>query len=84
MATSKLIEAADAVDKEKNKSKVKEYFETLNLNDFNLGGVEIVEEDFEAMAEKLNKNTDVKNVVEEYLYNVRKILDEELEDIEEE
>ena len=80
IATAKLIEKAE---KNNNLRKVKEYFETLNLNDFDLGGVEIVEEDFETMAEKLNKNTDVKDVVEEYLYDVRKILDEELEDIEE-
>lgn len=63
--------------------KVKEYFNTINLNRYDLGGCEIGEDDFETIAERVDsgKGT-VENVTDGYLYEVREILDEGLEDLE--
>lgn len=63
--------------------KVKEHFKTINLNRYDLGGCEFVEEDFETIAERVDagKGT-IENVTADYLYEVREILDEGLEDIE--
>lgn len=63
--------------------KVKEYFKTINLNRYDLGGCEIAEEDFKTIAERVEagKGT-IESVTDDYLYEVRKILDEGLEDIE--
>jgi hypothetical protein len=61
--------------------KVEEYFKTVNLNDYDLGGVEIVEEDYEEIANKINSTgNSLKDVVDEYLYGIREILDESLDD----
>lgn len=79
LATAKLIEATE---KNKNIREVKEYFKTLNLNDFDLGGVEIVEEDFERMAEDLNKGNSVKSVVDDYLNYISFVLNQDSETIE--
>ena len=64
--------------------KVKEYFETINLNRYDLGGCEIGEDDFETIAERVDagKGT-IESVTDDYLYEVREILDEGLEEIEE-
>lgn len=64
--------------------KVKEYFDTINLNRYDLGGCEFGEEDFETIAERVDagKGT-IESVTDDYLYEVRDILDEGLEDIEE-
>ena len=64
--------------------KVKEYFNTINLNDYDLGGCEISEEDLETIAERVDagKGT-VESATDDYLYEVREILDEGLEDVEE-
>ena len=64
--------------------RIKAYFETVNLNDYDLGGVEITEEDFEEMLAELEKGgKDVKTVVDDYLYGVRAVLDAGLPDEEE-
>ena len=76
---------------------VEDYFFCLNLNSYDLGGVEFVEEDFETILnrihleiEKLTKENKSFNIneilekkVDEYLYEIREILDEGLEDVEE-
>lgn len=72
----------EATEKSKNIREVKEYFKTLNLNDFDLGGVEIVEEDFERMAEDLNKGNSVKSVVDDYLNYISFVLNQDSETIE--
>lgn len=72
----------EATEKSKNIREVKEYFKTLNLNDFDLDGVEIVEEDFERMAEDLNKGNSVKSVVDDYLNYISFVLNQDSETIE--
>lgn len=64
--------------------KVKEYFDTINLNHYGLGGCEFQDDDFEIIAERVEagKGT-IESVTDDYLYEVREILDEGLEDIEE-
>lgn len=63
--------------------KVKGYFETINLGDYDLDGCEITYENFETIAERVNagKGT-IESVTDDYLYEIREILDEGLEDIE--
>jgi hypothetical protein len=61
--------------------KVEKYFEAINLNHYGLGGVEITEDDYQVIADKVNATGDsLKTVVDEYLYEIREILDEGLED----
>lgn len=64
--------------------KVKEYFDTINLNRYDLGGCEFQDDDFEIIAKRVEagKGT-IESVTDDYLYGVREILDEGLEDIEE-
>lgn len=64
--------------------KVKEYFDTINLNHYDLGGCEFQDDDFKIIAERVEagKGT-IESVTDDYLYEVREILDEGLEDIEE-
>lgn len=57
------------------------YMKTINLNDYDLGGVEIVEEDLEAIYEEMQCGTKMETAVDDYLYEVRRILDEGLDDI---
>ena len=73
---------------------VKSHFDTLNLNRYDLGGCEFVEDDFiivkqrvEEEIKKKSKNNEsidipaiLKEKMDEYLYEVREIFDEGLED----
>ncbi|MGF0102043.1 hypothetical protein [Bariatricus sp. SGI.019] len=64
--------------------KVKEYFDTINLNRYDLGGCEFQDDDFETIAERVNTGEGtIEQVTDDYLYKVREILDEGLEDIKE-
>ena len=76
---------------------VEDYFWDLNLNRYDLGGVEFVEEDFETILNRIhleiekltkeNRSFNINEILEEkvaeYLYEIREILDEGLEDVEE-
>ena len=65
---------------------IEDFFETnINLNDYDLGGVEIVEDDFKTILERANKNTNknLEDIISDYLYEIREILDAGLEDIDE-
>lgn len=63
---------------------VKEYLKAVNLNDYDLGGVEITEEDCEKIVNEVNSDgSNLVNVVSQYLYRIREILDAGLDDIEE-
>jgi hypothetical protein len=65
--------------------KVEEYLDTINLNDYGLGGVEISEEDMEEIADKVNETgCDLEDAVDDVLYGIREILDQGLDDIEDE
>jgi hypothetical protein len=58
---------------------VEKYFKTVNLNDYDLGGFEIVEEDYKAIVDRVNSTgNSLKNVVNEYLFTIRETLDEDL------
>ena len=60
---------------------IREYMENINLDDYELGGVELVEEDFESVLETMkNDNKNLEDVVHEYLIGIREILDMELDD----
>ena len=60
--------------------KIKEYFETINLGNYDLEGVEFTEDDFYIIAERLkDKNKNIEKVFDEYLCEVREILDSGLE-----
>jgi hypothetical protein len=59
--------------------KVKEYIESINLDDYDLGGVEITEEDYEEIAHRVNgTGGNLSNAVDTYLYGIRATLDEGL------
>lgn len=65
---------------------IEDFFETnINLNDYDLGGVEITEEDYEIILERANKNINknLEDIISDYLYEIREILDAGLEDIDE-
>lgn len=64
--------------------KVKEYFDTINLNHYDLGGCEFQDDDFETIAKRVDAGKgNIESVTDDYLYEVREILDEGLDDIEE-
>lgn len=59
---------------------VRNYIETLNLNDYDLGGCEITEDDYEIILERVKTSGNLKKEVDEYLYAVREILDAGIEE----
>lgn len=59
--------------------KVRAYIKTINLNDYDLGGVEITDEDIMMIVEEIEAGTKLETAVEEYLLEVRRILDESLD-----
>lgn len=59
--------------------KVRAYIKTINLNDYDLGGVEITDEDIMMIVEEIEAGTKLETAVEEYLLEVRRILDEGLD-----
>lgn len=65
---------------------VRSHIETLNLNDYDLGGCEVgSDEDCEMIIERINRGEgDLEEVTNNFLYQVRDVLDEGLEDVDEE
>lgn len=59
--------------------KVRAYIKTINLNNYDLGGVEITDEDIMMIVEEIEAGTKLETAVEEYLLEVRRILDEGLD-----
>lgn len=60
--------------------KVKEYLSGINLNDYDLGGVEITDEDIRQIECKINRGDSLEEAVESQLCSIRRILDEGLYD----
>lgn len=54
---------------------IREYINTINLNDYDLGGCEITDEDIEIIAKRWESHKDIGEVVSEYLCGIRNILD---------
>ena len=65
--------------KESELQAVREHLNTVNLNDYDLGGVEITEYDIEAIARRVAKNMimDVDMATHDQLCYIRMILDDE-------
>ena len=59
---------------------IKDYFDSIDLGDYDLDGVEFTDDDFETMAERFEREDDLEKVVHEYLLEVREVLDNGLED----
>lgn len=60
---------------------VKEYFETINLGDYDLEGCEFTDDDFRDIAVKWERSgKSLEEVVDELLYQIREILDNGLEE----
>lgn len=60
---------------------VKEYMKDIALDNYDLGGVEITEYDFEIVLERVsNSNRSLENIVHEYLIEIREVLDMRLDD----
>ena len=58
---------------------IEEYIQGLNLNDYDLGGVEITEFDYVTIAERVNKSKQpLEKAVDEYLFEIREVLDDGL------
>lgn len=66
-----------------NIEEIKKYVESVNLNDWELGGVEITEEDLYEVKKLVEAGKTLEDAVDTYLKKVREILDEGLEDEEE-
>ena len=61
--------------------KIGDFFETINLGDYDLEGVEFTEDDFVTIAERLkNSNKTLEEIVDKYLYEIREVLDIGLEE----
>lgn len=59
---------------------IKDYIDqNINLGDYDLGGVEITEEDYEAIRTKIEEGEKLEKAVESYLIGIRNVLDEGLE-----
>lgn len=60
---------------------IEEYFSSLNLGDYDLGGCEFAEDDFKTVLKRMEDGgKDLKEVVHQYLLEIREILDEGLEE----
>ena len=58
------------------REKIKEYLNNINLNDYDLGGVEISDEDINNIEEKVLKGKNIEVATNEVLYDIRDVLDE--------
>ena len=58
------------------REKIKEYLNNINLNDYDLGGVEISDEDIDNIEEKVLKGKNIEVATNEVLYGIRDVLDE--------
>lgn len=73
-------EKGTLVYKERNVD-IENYFDSVNLEDYDLGGCEITDDDFQVIAEKMRNTGDrLEVVVDEYLKGIREVLDEGLEE----
>lgn len=63
---------------------IKDYFDDIDLGDYDLDGIEFTDDDFETMAERFERENDLEKVVHEYLLEVREVLDNGLKDCYEE
>ena len=71
------------LENEVRKKKIKKHLDSLNLNDYDLGGVEITEEDIEDIERGVNARETIESATDEVLYGIRLCLDTGLDDIEE-
>lgn len=62
---------------------IKTYVDNLNLNDYDLGGVEITEEDLQEIKTSIDAGKTIKEAVDDCLYGIREILDAGIDDAEE-
>lgn len=66
---------------------IKAYLQDVNLGDYDLGGVELTEEDYEAILRHVQATEEgertLEEIVDAYLFEVRDILDAGLENMEE-
>lgn len=68
-------------DKQLTLETVEEYFDSINPDDYELGGVEITDDDFNTVLERVkNSDASLENVVDQYLKEIREVLDEGLEE----
>ena len=63
---------------------IEQYLKESNLNDYDLDGVEITEEDIDNIRDEMAKGSSLKDATNTVLYRIRECLDEGLEDSEEE
>ena len=63
------------------REEIKKYVDSLNLNDYDLGGVEITDEDIDNIVEKVLHGVNIESATDEMLYDIRNTLDEGLDDI---
>lgn len=63
-----------------NIEEIREYVKTVNLGDYDLGGVEITEEDLEEIKTLVGDGKTLKEATDNVLYGIRKTLDEGLEE----
>lgn len=67
-----------------NTGEIREYVNTLNLNAYDLGGVEISDEDIESIKNDIDNGKSLKDAVDDCLYGIREVLDAGLPDEDEE
>ena len=60
-------------------NKVKEHLNNINLGDYDLGGVEIDEEDYESIIRMMNNGKSLEEATHECLLGIRNVLDEDLD-----
>ena len=59
---------------------IRDYFDGVNLGNYDLDGVEFTDDDFRTIAERTKSESNLEKVVHEYLLEVREVLDIGLED----
>lgn len=59
---------------------IRDYFDCVNLGNYDLDGVEFTDDDFHTIAKRAKSDNDLEKVVHEYLLEVREVLDIGLED----
>lgn len=54
---------------------IRKYLNKINLNDYDLGGVELTEEDIDNIENKINAGSSLEEATDDVLYAIRECLD---------
>lgn len=60
-------------------AEIKKYIDTINLSDYDLDNVELVDEDYDEIIRKINAGLSLPTAIGTHLCEIRQVLDEGLD-----